>query len=53
MCTDEKIRIQVAFHWASLVLHGKDSTEEEKTFVKQMLGYVNRFHRSDVDRLEV
>ena len=51
MKTDEKQRIQIAFHLLSLIKHG-DPTDEEKTFYNSMLEYVNRFHRTDVEKLE-
>jgi len=49
--TEEKQRIQIAFHLLSLIKHG-DPTDEEKTFYNSMLEYVNRFHRTDVKKLE-
>ena len=49
--TEEKQRIQIAFHLLSLIKHG-DPTDEEKTFYNSMLEYVNRFHRTDVKKLK-
>ena len=51
LCSDEKLRIQLAFHWASLVLTSKDASKEELKYVKAMLKYLNKFHRNDVARL--
>lgn len=55
MNTDEKIRVQIAFHWASLVKHTETATDEEKALYNAMLNYVNRFHRTmnDVNVLPI
>ena len=49
---DLKLRIQVGFHFASLIANCEDVTEEEKEIYNKMLEYVNKFHRTDVKRLE-
>jgi hypothetical protein len=51
MKTDEKQRIQIAFHFASLIAHCENATDEEKKIYADISSYVNRFHRTDVDRL--
>ena len=51
MKTDEKQRIQIAFHFASLIAHCENATDEEKKIYEDINSYVNRFHRTDVDRL--
>ena len=53
MKTDERIRIQIAFHFASLIANADQETvtDEEKTIYASMLSYVNKFHRTDVERL--
>ena len=51
LCSDEKLRIQLAFHWASLVLNSKSASKEEMKYVRAMLKYLNKFHRNDVARL--
>ncbi len=50
--TDEKLRIQLAFHWAALIEYNDNRTPEEVALYNAMLGYVNRFHRTDVERLK-
>jgi hypothetical protein len=49
--SDEKQRIQIAFHFASLIKNCENATEEEKEIYKNILPYVNKFHRVDVERL--
>ena len=51
MKTDEKQRIQIAFHFASLIAHCENATDEEKKIYEDINSYVNRFHRTDVGRL--
>ena len=51
MKTDERQRIQIAFHFASLIAYCENATEEEKKIYNELLPYVNRFHREDVYRL--
>ena len=51
MKTDEKQRIQIAFHFASLIAHCENATDDEKKIYEDINSYVNRFHRADVDRL--
>ena len=43
--SDKRLRIQLAFHWASLVINSENSTDEEKAFVENMKDYLNQFHR--------
>ena len=49
---DLKLRIQIGFHFASLIANCEDVTDEEKQIYNSMLEYVNKFHRSDVERLK-
>jgi hypothetical protein len=48
--TDEKQRIQLAFHFLSWIKHAENVTEEEKTIFDQLKPYANRFHRTDVEK---
>jgi hypothetical protein len=50
--SDLKIRTQIAFHFASLITHAENTTDEEKEIYTKMLDYANRFHRTDVERLK-
>ena len=52
MKTDIRLRVQVAFHFASLIANCEDTTDEEKKIYNDMLDYVNKFHREDVERLQ-
>ena len=49
--SDEKQRVQIAFHFASLIANCENATDEEKEIYKNILPYVNKFHRTDVKRL--
>ena len=49
---DIKLRVQIGFHFASLIKNGIDVTEEEKQIYNSILEYVNKFHRTDVERLK-
>ena len=49
---DLKLRVQIGFHFASLIQNGIDVTDEEKQIYNSILEYVNKFHRTDVKRLE-
>jgi hypothetical protein len=49
--SDEKIRIQIAFHFASLIKNSDNATDEEQKIYSYILNYVNRFHRITVDKL--
>ena len=52
--SDLRIRTQFGFHFASLIANAeqKNVTDEEKEIFAKMLDYVNRFHRTDVAKLE-
>ena len=50
--SDLKIRTQIAFHFASLITHAENVTDEEKEIYTKILDYVNKFHRNDVERLK-
>ena len=52
MKTDSRLRVQVAFHFASLIANCEDATDEEKKIYNDILDYVNKFHRDDVERLQ-
>jgi uncharacterized protein YjbI with pentapeptide repeats len=49
--SDMRIRTQIAFHFASLIKNSLNATDEEKEIYSKMLDYVNKFHRTDVERL--
>ena len=49
--SDEKQRIQIAFHWASLVSNSDNQTDVEEALLQLMKHYVNKFHRTDVEKL--
>ena len=49
---DLKLRVQIGFHFASLIKNGIDVTDEEKQIYNSILEYVNKFHRTDVERLK-
>jgi hypothetical protein len=49
--SDEKQRVQIAFHFASLIANCENATNEEKEIYENILSYVNKFHRPDVKRL--
>ena len=49
---DLKLRIQIGFHFASLIANCEDITDEEKQIYNSMLEYVNKFHRTEVKRLK-
>ena len=49
---DLKLRVQIGFHFASLIKNGIDITDEEKQIYNSILEYVNKFHRTDVERLK-
>ena len=50
--SDEKQRIQIAYHLLSLMKHEKENiTEEEKKIFDFVKGYANKFHRNEVNRL--
>jgi hypothetical protein len=51
MKTDVRLRVQIAFHFLSLIKNSDNSTDEEKKIFEQMKDYANRFHRNDVERL--
>ena len=50
--TDKKQRIQLFFHAASLIANANNRTEQEVKIYNNILDYVNRFHRDDVDKLK-
>jgi len=53
MKTDEKQRIQICFHFLSLIKHSENSTEKEKEIYNSLLDYANDFHRiPEIDKLK-
>ena len=50
MKTDKRIRVQIAFHFLSLIKYGIDVTDEEKEIFEKLKGYANNFHRTDVEK---
>ena len=51
MQTDQMFRKQIAYHFASLIKHGLDVTDEEKAIFEYIKDYANGFHRTDVEEL--
>ena len=49
--TDEKQRIQICFHLLSLIQHGQDVTDFEKSLLEFAKDYANNFHRTEVPRI--
>ena len=49
---DIKLRVQIGFHFASLIKNGTDITDEEKQIYNSILEYVNKFHCTDDERLK-
>ena len=49
--TDTKLRIQLAFHFASLIKNSDNATDEEEKIFDFIKDYVNKFHRNEVERL--
>ena len=52
MKTDRRIRVQIAFHFLSLIKHGISVSRDERKIYKYLKKYANEFHREDVDRLD-
>jgi hypothetical protein len=52
--SDLRIRTQIAFHFASLIANAETEsvTEDEKKIYSDILEYVNKFHRTDVEKLK-
>ena len=51
MKTDARLRIQIAYHFASLIKYGFGVTEEEKEIFEKIKNYANKIHRYDVEKL--
>jgi uncharacterized protein YjbI with pentapeptide repeats len=49
--TNKRLRVQLAFHFLSLIKHGIEVTDEEKKIFEDLKAYANQFHRTDVERL--
>ena len=49
--SDRKIRVQLAFHFLSLIKHDKDACKDEKEILKSLVDYANEFHVKSVGRL--
>jgi uncharacterized protein YjbI with pentapeptide repeats len=47
-----RLRIQLAFHFLSLIKNGIDVKDEEKKIYADLMDYANKFHRIDVPKLE-
>lgn len=51
--TDRRQRVQLGFHFLSWIASAEKIDDDEKEIYNFCLKYVNKFHRSDVPRLEV
>jgi len=51
MKTNKRLRVQLCFHFLSLIKYGDEVTDEEKKIFKDLKAYANQFHRTDVERL--
>ena len=49
--TTKRLRVQLAFHFLSLIKHGAEVTDEEKIIYEQLRSYANEFHRTDVEKI--
>ena len=49
--TSTRLRIQLCFHFLSLIKCSGNATEEEKQILGYLEPYANKFHRSDVPKL--
>jgi hypothetical protein len=49
--TNEKQRIQLAYHLLSWMKNADNLTDEERIIYEQVRSYANKFHRDDVERL--
>jgi len=49
--TDERLRVQLCFHFLSWIKNAENATETEKKIFEFCMDYANRFHRTDVERL--
>ena len=49
--TNKRLRVQLCFHFLSLIKHGIEVTDEEKKIFEDLKTYANQFHRTDVERL--
>ena len=49
--TDRRLRVQLAFHFLSLIKHGEDVGDDERHIFENLKQYANEFHRSDVEKL--
>ncbi len=50
--TTKRLRVQLAFHFLSLIRNGAEVTDEEKEIYEHLRAYANEFHRTDVKKLE-
>jgi len=47
-----RIRTQIGFHFAALIAADQENaSDEEKDIYNKILGYVNKFHRTDIEKL--
>ena len=49
--TDRRLRVQLAFHFLSLIKHSEDVGDDERHIFENLKQYANEFHRSDVEKL--
>jgi hypothetical protein len=50
--TDQRQRVQLAFHFLSWIKNSENTSEDEKMTYNSMLEYANKFHRNDVKKLQ-
>ena len=48
--TDKRLRVQLCFHFLSLIKYGIEVTDEERKIFEDLKAYANQFHRIDVER---
>ena len=48
--TDERLRVQLCYHFLSWIKHADNATEQEKEIFEFCKEYANKFHRTDVEK---
>jgi uncharacterized protein YjbI with pentapeptide repeats len=49
--SNKRLRVQMCFHFLSLIKNGLEVTDEEKQIFENLKKYANDFHRTDVPKL--